>query len=116
MATQQGVAAGSQQGLGHTPHGLLDPCSASLPEKRGALTSVGDEDSLVLGLHVVLTAVGGRKRHPVLAGMKLAVDLGAGPRQHLAEGKGKQNSLCAYTWVAASTGWRTAAFPAPLHA
>ena len=65
--------------------------SLSLPGViRMALTSVGDEDCLILCLHIVLAAIRRRERYPVLAGMKLAVDLSAGPCQHLTESKEEQ--------------------------
>lgn len=68
--------------------------SPSLPEVTGiALTSAGDEDCLILHLHIVLAAIRGKECYPVLAGVKLAVDLGAGPRQHLTESKEEQH-LC----------------------
>lgn len=47
------------------------------------LTSAWNQHGVAVGLDVLLVAVG-RQGHSVLTGMKLAVDLGAGPRQHLA--------------------------------
>lgn len=60
-----------------------------------ALTSVGHEDCLILRLHIVLAAIRGRECNPVLAGVKLAVDLGTGPCQHLTRNKEEQDS-CLY--------------------
>ena len=106
----QGITRQKQHGLPHSllcvlpsrhtlqsARLLLALLSPSLPGvTAAALTSVGDEDCLVLCLHVVLAAVRGRERNPVLAGVKLAVDLGAGPRQHLAESKEEQHSCLSF--------------------
>lgn len=65
-------------------------CALTVPTwltGRSALTSVGDKDGLILCLHIVLAAIRGRECNSVLAGMKLAVDLGTGPCQHLTESK-----------------------------
>lgn len=59
----------------HTPF----PPKASVP----SLTSVWEKDGLALRLNIWLTGVWGRQRHPSLAGMELAVDLGTGPGQSL---------------------------------
>lgn len=67
--------------------------SPSLPGITGVtLTSVGDEDCLVFCLYIMLAAIRGRECYPVLTGVKLAVNLGTGPCQHLTESKEEQHS------------------------
>ena len=56
------------------------------------LTSTRDEDSVAPGLHVLLVALD-RQGHSVLTGVKLAVDLGTGPRKHLTVRKNSNTSL-----------------------
>lgn len=50
-----------------------------------SLTSTWDEHRVALSLDVLFVALG-RQGHSALTGMKLAVDLGTGPCQHLTDG------------------------------
>lgn len=81
-----------------------------------ALTSVGDKDGLILCLHIVLAAIRGRECHPVLAGVKLTVDLGTGPRQHLTESKEQHSYLCFKPELQQAGMGRRATLCAQLHA